>query len=206
VRRPYRPPQATQELRDHDTLLGIRECAQCCTWLAPLQEYGTEIVVCCKEPHSWITIPKPQTIDLMLTFHMGHPEFQHCGRAIRECGGRNPGATYLLVVEWRPQLERPSPFKVTQDIGQSGKPRNTVRDVAAGNREPLGSLEHHTSILGRARLCVNRHELVATAVAASAVVAEPPIRHERAALLVDSTQGNDFATRETAVRLFGVCE
>ena len=122
VRRGWRAPEPTEKLRDHEILLGFWDRAQNRTRHAALKQHGAKVVVRFKQLHGRISVPEAQAMDLVLTFHVRHPELQDCGAPVGPQSWGHPCATHLFTIERRAKRERPPVLQIAQSVRESLEP------------------------------------------------------------------------------------
>jgi hypothetical protein len=130
-------PQPTQQPCNDDVLLWFRQTAQRCPRLTTLKEHGSEIIVSFEKTNCRVTIPEPQTRNLVLTLHMRHRKLQDCRCPVDKASRRHPSTTDVFTIEWIIKGQCPTLLQVIQHSWHSGEPRSTLGVVAAVRCEPL---------------------------------------------------------------------
>src|SRR4029079_8480445 len=78
--------------------------------------------------------------------HVRHAELEHRAGAVASDGWSDPGATDLVVGEWRIQRQRPSALKFADGGGQPVEPAFALRNAATGGSESLVAASRHLHV------------------------------------------------------------
>src|SRR5579872_2515779 len=142
-----RAPHAAKQCGDHDILLGLRQLVEGRSRLTTLQKHCAGIVVGIEKPNGGIAIPEAQSLDLLRTFHVRHPELQYCGCSIDARRRRHPRAADVGAIKRGTEPERPAALQIPHHLRQATEPGRALRGPAAVERETLGNGDRHLFIL-----------------------------------------------------------
>jgi hypothetical protein len=89
-------PQAPEQSRDDDVLVGFRELAERDTRLARFQQHCIPLVVRVEQTNGRIAVPNPQALQLVRALHVRHAELEHRARSIPARRRRDPRAAAAI--------------------------------------------------------------------------------------------------------------
>jgi len=100
MRHGWQAPETAQEPSQDDILFRLRQTPEHRSRFAPLKQHRVEGIIRFEQTYRWVTIPKAECVDLVLPFHMRHPELEDGAGSITAHGRRDPRAAHLIAVKW----------------------------------------------------------------------------------------------------------
>src|ERR1700760_1390033 len=97
-------PHSTQQSRDHYILVVLRQYAERDSRQTAFQEHGAEILIERQQSHGRVSFPEAKTLNLVLSLHVRHGNFEDRRHPVRGPHSCHVRATRLLTIErtvWR---------------------------------------------------------------------------------------------------------